>query len=131
MGESSAKQLVLRILREGGLHGVCGVFCTRNFTEVDYKVLAQAGTLVLGRLGSTLDKARVRKMLPSGGGFDAAGAAEMLTTTGVGRFLVSNVDRFGAPRVLQARMPLTIHARPWGEDDVRKFVTEEMRRSWC
>ncbi len=130
MGESSAKQLVLRVLREGGLHGVCGVFCTRNFTEVDYKVLAQAGTLLLGRLGSTLDKARVRKMLPSGGGFDAAGAAEMLTTTGVGRFLVSNVDRFGAPRVLQARMPLTLHGRPWGEDDVRKFVTEEMRRSW-
>jgi len=131
MGESSAKQLVLRILREGGLHGVCGVFCTRNFTEVDYKVLAQAGTLLLGRLGSTLDKARVRKMLPSGGGFDAAGAAEMLTTTGVGRFLVSNVDRFGAPRVLQARMPLTQHGRPWGEDDVRKLVTEEMRRGWC
>jgi hypothetical protein len=130
MGESSPKRLLLRILQEGRRHGVCGLFCTRTFTEVDYKVLAQLGTLLLGRLGSTQDKARVRKMLPTPGGFDPAGAAEMLTGAGVGRFLMSNVDRFGAPRVIQARMPLTLHARPWGEEQVRAQVTAEARRGW-
>lgn len=130
MGESSPKRLLLRILQEGRGHGVCGLFCTRTFTDVDYKVLAQLGTLLLGRLGSTQDKARVRKMLPTPGGFDPAGAAEMLTGAGVGRFLMSNVDRFGAPRVIQARMPLTLHARPWGEEQVRAQVTEAARRGW-
>jgi CRISPR/Cas system-associated exonuclease Cas4 (RecB family) len=130
IGEPPAKRVLMRIFKEGRKYGVCGLFCTQNFTDVDYKALSQAGTLLLGRLGSTQDKARVRKMLPTPDGFDPAGAAEMLTGAGVGRFLVSNVDRFGAPRVMQARMPLTHHARPWGEDEIRTHTSDEIRARW-
>lgn len=130
IGEPPAKRVLGRIFKEGRKYGVCGLFCTQNFTDVDYKALAQAGTLLLGRLGSTQDKARVRKMLPTPDGFDPAGAAEMLTSAPVGRFLVSNVDRFGAPRVMQAREPLTLHARPWGEDEIRAHTPDVLRARW-
>jgi hypothetical protein len=122
MGDPSSKQLLRKLLQEDSRGGVGLLLGSHNLTDVDYKLLAQSGTVLLGRLGSTLDKARVRKMLPPSGGFDPTGAAEMLTNATVGRFLTSRISRSNTPLVLQARMPITYHGRPWGEPEIRKHV---------
>ncbi len=54
----------------------------------------------------------------------------MLTSAPAGRFLFSNVDRLGAPRIMQARLPLTSHGRPWGEDEIRAHTSDDIRAAW-
>lgn len=128
-GEPPSKNILRKIFQEGRKYGVCGVFCTQNFTDVDYKILAQANTKVLGRIGSPQDKDRARKILPSAKGFDAAAAAERLGGAEQGLFLATS-ESLAPPLWFKSRSLLVHHGSPWGEDDIAAHTSERLREQF-
>jgi hypothetical protein len=128
--EPASKAILKRLFKEGRKYGVCGLFCTQDFTDVDYKVFSQANTVVLGRVNSPQNKDKARKILQSVPDFDAAGACDRLGGAPSGRFLVKCPDRFPAPRWLQGRKLLTRHGSPWTEDEIRAHVSDDVRAWW-
>lgn len=129
-GDPPAKSVLKRLFKEGRKYGLCGLFCTQNFTDVDYKVLSQARTIALGRLGSPQDKARARKLLTTGLDFDATSAADQLMSAGRGTFLVTGTAQGAAPRWVRVRPLLTEHGVPWTDEDVMANTRPEMREGW-
>ena len=97
-GEPPSKAILKRLFKEGRKLGLCGLFCTQNFTDVDYKVFAQANTVAIGRLNTTQDKDRARKILETAN-FDADTAVTRLASSPRGRFLLRNPDRFPGPEL--------------------------------
>jgi uncharacterized protein len=125
-GEPPSKAILKRLFKEGRKLGLCGLFCTQNFTDVDYKVFAQANTLAIGRINSNQDRDKARKLLQFPG-FDADSAVERLRSAPAGRFLIRNPDRFPTPLWLQGRDLLTSHTTPWGEDEIRAHTDPTQR----
>ncbi len=124
--EPPSKKILRKIFQEGRKYGVCGVFCTQNFTDVDYKILAQANTKVLGRIGSPQDKDRARKVLPSIKGFDAVAAAERLGGAERGIFL-GHSESLSPPLWFKGRSLLVHHGTPWGEDEITAHTPKRLR----
>lgn len=124
--EPPSKRILRRIFQEGRKYGVCGVFCTQNFTDVDYKVIGQANTKVMGRIGSAQDKSRAQDTLPSIKGFDAKEAAEQLAGAERGLFLASS-EALSPPKWFRSRSLLVHHGSPWGQDDIREHTPERLR----
>jgi hypothetical protein len=128
--EPASKAILKRMFKEGRKYGVCGLFCTQDFTDVDYKVFSQANTVALGRINSPQNKDKAKKILQEAAGFDAQGAVDRLGGTPKGRFLLRCPDRFPSPRWLQGRRLLTHHGSPWGEDEIRAHTPDALRASF-
>ncbi len=129
-GDPPAKSILRRLFKEGRKYGVCGLFCTQNFTDVDYKVLSQAHTLALGRIGATQDKARARKLLSWASEFDATSAADQLMSAAHGTFLLTRSAQSGTPRWIKVRSLLTAHGVPWTDEDVMANTPPSLREAW-
>jgi CRISPR/Cas system-associated exonuclease Cas4 (RecB family) len=129
-GDPPAKRIVRRLFQEGRKYGVCGLLCTQNFTDVDYKVLSQAHTVALGRIGAPQDKARARKLLGMSGELDATSAADQLMTAARGTFLVTSTAQGAAPRWIRVRPLLTEHGTPWTDADVMANTPPALREAW-
>ena len=54
-----AKKPILTIFKQGRAFGVGMVLATQNPVDLDYKAMSNAGTWMVGRLQSEIDKARV------------------------------------------------------------------------
>lgn len=127
--EPASKAALKLIFQQGRKYGVCGLFCTQNLTDVDYKVLAQASTLATGRVGAPQDSDRLRRMLGASHGLAVDAAVDKLSAAHAGEFLVTGADR-QKPRWLSTRALLTEHGPPWGEHEIAAHTTAEARRLW-
>jgi DNA helicase HerA-like ATPase len=127
-GEPPSKKMLKRIFKEGRKYGVCGLFCTQNFTDVDYKVVSQASTVAVGRLNAAQEKKKAADALGGGPGFDVQSAVDALMNSARGRFAMKRVE--GSPHWLQGRTLVTRHAGTWGEDEIRAHTTEADRAAW-
>jgi hypothetical protein len=67
-----SKKPILTLFKQARAHGVGMVVATQNPVDLDYKVISNAGTWMLGRLQTERDKARVLEGLRS-----ASGAVDM------------------------------------------------------
>lgn len=127
-GEPPSKKLLKRIFKEGRKYGVCGLFCTQNFTDVDYKVVSQASTVAIGRLNATQEKKKAAESLGAPPNFDVQSAVDRLLQSPTGRFVIKRVE--GSPHWLQSRRLVTLHGPTWGEDEIRAFTTDKARAAW-
>jgi DNA helicase HerA-like ATPase len=117
-----------RIFKEGRKYGVCGLFCTQNFTDVDYKVVSQASTLAIGRLNAAQEKKKAADTLGAPPNFDVGAAVDKLMGSPRGRFILKRVD--GPPHWLQSRTLVTAHGGTWGEEEIRAHTTDAARAAW-
>jgi len=127
-GEPPSKKLLKRIFKEGRKYGVCGLFCTQNFTDVDYKVVSQASTVAIGRLNASQEKKKAAESLGAPPSFDVHAAVDRLMGSPTGRFVMKRVE--GPPHWLQSRKLVTLHGPTWGEDEIRAFTTDAARAAW-
>lgn len=126
--EPASKKLLKQIFKEGRKFGVCGLFCTQNFTDVDYKVVSQASTVAVGRINAAQEKRKAIDTLGTAPGFDTASAVDTLMTSPRGRFALKRVD--GSPHWVQARKLVTLHGPTWGEDEIRARTSDAQRAAW-
>lgn len=127
-GEPASKKLLKRIFKEGRKYGVCGLFATQNFTDVDYKVVSQASTVAIGRINAAQEKRKAADALGSPPGFDVNAAVDRMVGSPVGRFIMKRVE--GPPHWLQGRNLLTQHRGTWGEEEIRAHTSDESRAAW-
>lgn len=126
--EPASKKLLKQIFKEGRKFGVCGLFCTQNFTDVDYKVVSQASTIAIGRLNAAQEKKKAADALGAPPGFDVQRAVDMLIGSPKGRFVMKRVE--GPPHWIQSRKLVTLHGPTWGEDEIRARTTDAQRAAW-
>lgn len=67
-GEPPSKRPMLTLFKQARAHGVGMVIATQNPVDVDYKVMSNAGTWMVGRLQTERDKARIVEALRSASG---------------------------------------------------------------
>lgn len=127
-GEPVAKKLLKQIFKEGRKYGVCGLFCTQNFTDVDYKVVSQASTVAIGRLNAVQEKKKAAESLGQPAGFDVEAAVDALIRSPSGRFIMKRVD--GPPHWITGRKLVTLHGPTWGEEEIRAHTTDAQREEW-
>lgn len=127
-GEPPSKKLIKRIFKEGRKYGVCGLFCTQNFTDVDYKVVSQASTVAVGRLNAPQEKKKAADALGTPSDFDVGKAVGELIGSPVGRFVLKRLE--GSPHWLQGRKLVTQHGGTWGEEEIRAHTTQAARDAW-
>jgi hypothetical protein len=66
--EPPSKRPMLTIFKQARAHGVGMVIATQNPVDVDYKLMSNAGTWMVGRLQTERDKARIIEALRSSSG---------------------------------------------------------------
>lgn len=115
--EPPSKEILKRLFQEGRKYGVSGLFCTQSFTNVDYKILAQANTKAIGKLGAVQDQKRAEELFP--------GSKAMIEQLGRRNhtFLLDCPE--GMPRtpaLVSPRPLLTEHGPPWNEDELARRI---------
>lgn len=126
--EPAPKKLLKRIFKEGRKYGVCGLFCTQNFTDVDYKVMSQANTIALGKVNAVQEKRKAIEAFGSPPGFDVPKAVAAQLGAPQGRFIVKSAS--GVVAEVQGRDLLSTHGPVWGEDEIQDTTTDDARSGW-
>lgn len=127
-GEPAPKRLLKRIFKEGRKYGVCGLFCTQNFTDVDYKVMSQANTIALGKVNAVQEKRKAIEAFGSPPGFDVPKAVAAQLGAPRGRFIVKCAS--GVVAEVQGRELLSEHGPVWGEEEIQAATTDAARAAW-
>jgi hypothetical protein len=83
--ESSTKQIVHRILKEGRKYGIGALVVSQRPSEVDETVLSQCGTFVALRLSNQVDRGRIRSTLAD----NLSGLTDMLPILRTGEAVVT------------------------------------------
>ena len=90
-----AKDLIKLIFKQARKYGVSAVLATQNVSDVDYKILAQANTLFIGRFTQPQDIGKVKHLLKESGG--DLGLVKELPQLGPGQFQMVSPDVSDAP----------------------------------
>ena len=123
-----AKDLIKLIFKQARKYGVSCVLATQNPSDVDYKILAQANTMFVGRFTTPQDIDKVRHMLKEGGGDQTL--VDDLPTLKAGEFQLVCPDASDAPIPLQCRWLYSDHGAPFTEDEVEEHTSDELR-AWA
>ena len=113
-----SKVVLLRLLKQARAFGVGLVIATQNPLDLDYKALSNAGTWMIGRLQTSLDKQRLMDGLSS-----ASGSTDIRTIdnliSGLGKrvFMLHSVYR-SAPVLFNTRWAMNYLAGPMTRDQL-------------
>ena len=121
-----AKDLIKLIFKQARKYGVSAVLATQNVSDVDYKILAQANTLFIGRFTQPQDIGKVKHLLKESGG--DLGLVKELPQLGPGQFQMVSPDVSDAPIPLQCRWLYTDHGAPFTEEQVSQHTPKKLRK---
>ncbi len=114
-----SKTVLLRMLKQARAFGVGLVIATQNPLDLDYKALSNAGTWMIGRLQTSLDKQRLMDGLTA-----ASGSTDIQTIdnliSGLGKrvFLLHSIYR-SAPVLFNTRWAMNFLAGPMTRDQLK------------
>ena len=111
-----SKKPILTLFKQARAHGVGMVVSTQNPVDLDYKVISNAGTWMLGRLQTERDKARVLEGLRSASGAVNIGEVDALLSGLRKREFVMRTTR--SP-------DLTVFTTRWAMSYLRGGLTRE------
>jgi len=120
-----AKELIKLIFKQARKYGVACVLATQNVSDVDYKILAQANTIFIGRFTLPQDITKVKHLLKESGG-DLELIKE-LPNLDAGQFQLVSPDVDTKPIPIQCRWLYTDHGAPLSEDQVENITSDEVR----
>ena len=114
-----AKKPILTLMKQARAFGIGMVLSTQNPVDLDYKVMSNAGTWMIGRLHTERDKARILEALSSaGGGQDAAAFDRQITHLQKRQFVLHDI-RKDRPSVFSTRWAMSYLAGPLSKSQVR------------
>jgi len=121
-----AKEIIKRLFKEGRKYGVSCILATQNVSDVDYKILAQANTLFIGRFTQKQDRNKVRDLLKVGG--TDTEFVDDLPKLKAGEFQLFCPDVSNEPIPLKTRWLYSDHGSPLDEDAVEDLVSDKLRK---
>ncbi len=102
-----SKKPILTLFKQARAHGVGMVVSTQNPVDLDYKIISNAGTWMLGRLQTERDKARVLEGLRSASGAVDLQAVDTLLSGLRKREFVMRTTRSSEPTVFTTRWAMS------------------------
>ncbi len=115
----SAKEPMMRMLKQARAFGVAMVVAAQNPADIDYKALSNAGTWFIGKLATEQDKNRLLDGLSSAmpGGLDRREYDMLISSLGKRIFLLRNVhDK--QPHLFQTRWAMNYLAGPMTRNQI-------------
>jgi hypothetical protein len=123
--EPPSKKPILTILKQARAFGVGMVLSTQNPVDLDYKLMSNAGTWMIGRLQTDRDKARILDGISSAaGGVDVAAIGDLISGLGKRAFVLHST-RSSAPRVFTTRWVMSYLAGPLTRDQVASLSNDD------
>jgi hypothetical protein len=119
--EPPSKRPMLTIFKQARAHGLGMVIATQNPVDVDYKVMSNAGTWMVGRLQTERDKARIVEALRSAtGGVDVAMWDARIGELGKREFLLKSA-RSPDPTLFTSRWAMSFLRGPLTRQDLERL----------
>jgi hypothetical protein len=110
--EPPSKKPMLTIFKQARAHGVGMVISTQNPVDVDYKLMSNAGTWMIGRLQTERDKARIiDAMRSSSGDVDVASWSARIGELGKREFVLKTA-RTSQPTLFTSRWAMSFLRGP-------------------
>jgi len=119
-----AKNIIKLLFKQGRKYGVSCVLATQNLKDVDYKILDQTHTKIIGKVEDPRETKNIKDLINNK---DADTYAKKLSTFDAGEFLVLNTKIKPLPIQIKFRWLYTDHGLPLNDDDVQELTTDEMR----
>lgn len=122
-----SKQYIMLLVKQGRAFGVGCVLATQNPGDVDYKILTNVSTWIIGRLLTKRDRDKIGEGLRSF--LDAQGGKvehykylmTSLSRLKTGEFLFYNPN-LGPPRLMKTRWLMTFHRGPLVEEEIKEII---------
>jgi len=121
------KEAYAFLFKQARKYGVGLVAATQNVTDIDYKALAQVNTWCLGRMMTTQDVARVRKIIESINPLRADMVLQRLPSLRTGEFLMLSPDFYDDVVDFQVRWLVTQHST-LDENDLSQYMSPESKK---
>jgi hypothetical protein len=119
-----AKDMIKLLFKQGRKYGVCCALATQNLKDVDYKILSQANTTLLGKVFDAREKKAVEPMLPR----DSIDEyLDILSSAKAGEFLFLSTNVSERPIQIKTRWLYTEHGTRYNDEDVQRETTTELR----
>lgn len=119
-----AKDMIKLLFKQGRKYGVSCALATQNLKDVDYKILSQANTTLLGKVFDVREQKVVEPMLP---GDSVDSYLDILSTAKAGEFLFISTKFSDRPIQIKTRWLYTEHGSPLNDEDVQKLIPGELR----
>ncbi len=127
--EPPTKRPILTLYKQARAHGLGMVLSTQNPVDLDYKVMSNAGTWLIGRLQTERDKKRILEALQSASGdVDVDRFGALIGELGKRRFL-RYTARSDKPVVFATRWAMSYLRGPLTRQEVTRLSADAPERS--
>ena len=123
--EPPSKKAMLTILKQARAYGVGFLLSTQNPMDLDYKVMSNAGTWMVGRLQTERDKARILEGMQSAGGGDVSELDRRISNLGKREFVLHNTHDRGGPKTFGTRWAMSYLRGPLTKDEVSRLAGDQ------
>jgi hypothetical protein len=123
--EPPSKKPLLTLAKQARAFGVGMVLATQNPVDLDYKIMSNAGTWMIGRLQTERDKARILEALESARGDTALDELDKRISALEKRQFLLHTTRGKPARVFTSRWAMSYLAGPLTKDQVGRLKGPE------
>jgi hypothetical protein len=122
--EPPSKRPILTLFKQARAHGVGMVLATQNPVDLDYKLMSNAGTWMIGRLQTERDKARIIEALRSASGDVDVGDWDA-RISGLGkRQFVLKTARSAQPGLFSTRWAMSYLRGPFTRTELQRLKAQ-------
>ena len=126
--EPPSKKQILTIFKQARAFGVGMVLTTQNPVDLDYKVMSNAGTWMIGRLQTERDKARILEGMESvSGQIDVKLFDKLISDLGKRQFILQSAYA-KEPLVFISRMTMSYDAGPLDKNQISTLMAHNPAR---
>jgi len=126
--EPPSKKQILTIFKQARAFGVGMVLVTQNPVDLDYKLMSNAGTWMIGRLQTERDKARILEGMQSASGqVDIKRLDKQISDLGRMQFILQSPYVKG-PLLFTSRMTMSYDAGPLDKNQISKLMADHPAR---
>ena len=123
-----AKRIIKLLFEQGRKYGLSCALATQSVSNVDYKILGQANTILIGKFTQPQDHKKIKHLLEVGG--SDVGLVDELPTLSAGEFQIVCPDASKKPIQAKTRWLYTKHGPTLGDDEIDE-LTPQYLKDWA
>ena len=123
-----AKRIIKLLFEQGRKNGLCCALATQSVANVDYKILGQANTRMIGKFTEPQDHKKIKHLLEVGG--SDLGLVDELPNLSAGEFQIVCPDASKKPIQAKTRWLYTEHGPTLGDNEIDE-LTPQYLKDWA
>lgn len=123
-----AKRIIKLLFEQGRKYGLSCALATQSVANVDYKILGQSNTILIGRFSQPQDHKKIKHLLEVGG--TDIGLVDELPNLSPGEFQIVCPDASKKPIQAKTRWLYTEHGSTLGDNEIDE-LTPQYLKDWA